>query len=134
MTRKKATDIYAYSFDRKKWYGDYMSREEALDAAISVVQSKEELGVYTGIGIIYKPTIDTKDVLELVGLQAELDTGLDLHEWFNNVTPEELAMLGNELEKTLNNWLEKTGQKPAFYKEVVSVQVHGKDDYFKQQK
>lgn len=37
----KTAQLYAYSFDRETWQGDFNSREEAMQAAISDENTKE---------------------------------------------------------------------------------------------
>lgn len=60
----KTAQLYAYSFDRETWQGDFNSREEAMQAAISDEHNKGCLVVYTGIAKLYTPAL--KSVLWIV--------------------------------------------------------------------
>lgn len=39
----KTAQLFAYSFDWKTWYGDFNSREEAVQAAMTDENNKEYL-------------------------------------------------------------------------------------------
>lgn len=125
--------IYAYSFDRETWQGDFNSREEAMQAAISDENTKEYLAVYTGIAKLYTPALKSETVLDILKIEADEIAGIAAADWLKLEDISEEAC--SELEKTLTaavmKWLEKHSLKPDFYESISSVQAHGIDDYFK---
>lgn len=130
---KKTAQLYAYSFDRETWQGDFNSREEAMQAAISDENTKEYLAVYTGIAKLYTPALKSETVLDILKIEADEIAGIAAADWLKLEDISEEAC--SELEKTLTaavmKWLEKHSLKPDFYESISSVQAHGIDDYFK---
>lgn len=129
----KTAQLYAYSFDRKTWQGDFNSREEAIQAGMTDEHNKECLVVYTGIAELYMPVLKSETVLDILKVEADEIAGVAAANWLNlEDIQEELC---NELEKSLTaavmKWLEKHSLKPDFYESISSVQAHGIDDYFK---
>ena len=114
----KTAQLYAYSFDRETWQGDFNSREEAMQAAISDENTKEYLA---------------ETVLDILKIEADEIAGIAAADWLKLEDISEEAC--SELEKTLTaavmKWLEKHSLKPDFYESISSVQAHGIDDYFK---
>lgn len=129
----KTAQLYAYSFDRETWQGDFNSREEAMQAAISDKNTKEYLAVYTGIAKLYTPALKSETVLDILKIKADEIAGVAAADWLKLEDISEEAC--SELEKTLTaavmKWLEKHSLKPDFYESISSVQAHGIDDYFK---
>lgn len=129
----KTAQLYAYSFDRETWQGDFNSREEAMQAAISDENTKEYLAVYTGIAKLYTPALKSETVLDILKIEADEIAGIAAADWLKLEDISEEAC--SELEKTLTaavmKWLDKHGLKPDFYESISSVQAHGIDDYFK---
>ena len=129
----KTAQLYAYSFDRETWQGDFNSREEAMQAAISDENTKEYLAVYTGIAKLYTPALKSETVLDILKIEADEIAGIAAADWLKLEDISEEAC--SELEKTLTaavmKWLEKHSLKPDFYESISSVQAHGIDDYFK---
>nr|UWG82750.1 MAG: hypothetical protein [Bacteriophage sp.] len=129
----KTAQLYAYSFDRETWQGDFNSREEAMQAAMNDEHNKGCLVVYTGIAKLYMPVLKSETVLDILKVEADEIAGVAAANWLNlEDIQEELC---NELEKSLTaavmKWLEKHSLKPDFYESISSVQAHGIDDYFK---
>lgn len=62
----KTAQLYAYSFDWKTWYGDFNSREEAMQAAMTDENNKEYLVVYTGIAKWHTPALKAETVLDIL--------------------------------------------------------------------
>lgn len=129
----KTAQLYAYSFDRETWQGDFNSREEAMQAAMNDEHNKGCLVVYTGIAKLYTPVLKSETVLDILKIEADEIAGVAAANWLNlEDIQEELC---TELEKTLTvavmKWLEKHSLKPDFYESISSVQAHGIDDYFK---
>lgn len=129
----KTAQLYAYSFDRETWQGDFNSREEAMQAAISDENTKKYLAVYTGIAKLYTPALKSETVLDILKIKADEIAGIAAADWLKLEDISEEAC--SELEKTLTaavmKWLEKHSLKPDFYESISSVQAHGIDDYFK---
>lgn len=129
----KTAQLYAYSFDRETWQGDFNSREEAMQAAIRDENTKEYLAVYTGIAKLYTPALKSETVLDILKIEADEIAGIAAADWLKLEDISEEAC--SELEKTLTaavmKWLEKHSLKPDFYESISSVQAHGIDDYFK---
>lgn len=97
----KTAQLYAYSFDRKTWQGDFNSREEAIQAGMTDEHNKECLVVYTGIAKLYTPVLKSETVLDILKIEADEIAGV------------------------------AAAKKPDFYESISSVQAHGIDDYFK---
>lgn len=114
----KTAQLYAYSFDRETWQGDFNSREEAMQAAISDENTKEYLAVYTGIAKLYTPALKSETVLDILKIEADEIAGIAAADWLKLEDISEEAC--SELEKTLTaavmKWLEKHSLKPDFYK------------------
>lgn len=129
----KTAQLYAYSFDWKTWYGDFNSREEAMQAAMTDENNKEYLVVYTGIAKWHTPALKAETVLDILKIEADEIAGIAAADWLKLEDISEEAC--SELEKTLTaavmKWLEKHSLKPDFYESISSVQAHGIDDYFK---
>lgn len=129
----KTAQLYAYSFDRKTWQGDFNSREEAIQAAMNDEHNKGCLVVYTGIAKLYTPALKSETVLEILKIEADEIAGIAAADWLKLEDISEEAC--SELEKTLTaavmKWLEKHSLKPDFYESISSVQAHGIDDYFR---
>lgn len=129
----KTAQLYAYSFDRETWQGDFNSREEAMQTAISDENTKEYLAVYTGVAKLYTPALKSETVLDILKIEADEIAGIAAADWLKLEDISEEAC--SELEKTLTaavmKWLEKHSLKPDFYESISSVQAHGIDDYFK---
>lgn len=129
----KTAQLYAYSFDRETWQGDFNSREEAMQTAISDENTKEYLAVYTGIAKLYTPALKSETVLDILKIEADEIAGIAAADWLKLEDISEEAC--SELEKTLTaavmKWLEKHSLKPDFYESISSVQAHGIDDYYK---
>lgn len=129
----KTAQLYAYSFDRETWQGDFNSREEAMQAAMNDEHNKGCLVVYTGIAKLYTPALKSETVLDILKIEADEIAGIAAADWLKLEDISEEAC--SELEKTLTaavmKWLEKHSLKPDFYESISSVQAHGIDDYFK---
>jgi hypothetical protein len=129
----KTAQLYAYSFDRETWRGDFNSREEAIQAGMTDEHNKECLVVYTGIAKLYMPVLKSETVLDILKVEADEIAGIAAADWLKLEDISEEAC--SELEKTLTaavmKWLDKHGLKPDFYKSISSVQAHGIDDYFR---
>lgn len=129
----KTAQLYAYSFDRETWQGDFNSREEAMQTAISDENTKKYLAVYTGIAKLYTPALKSETVLDILKIKADEIAGIAAADWLKLEDISEEAC--SELEKTLTaavmKWLEKHSLKPDFYESISSVQAHGINDYFK---
>lgn len=129
----KTAQLYAYSFDRETWQGDFNSREEAMQAAMNDEHNKGCLVVYTGIAKLYTPALKSETVLDILKIEADEIAGIAAADWLKLEDISEEAR--SEIEKTLTaavmKWLEKHSLKPDFYESISSVQAHGIDDYFK---
>lgn len=129
----KTAQLYAYSFDRETWQGDFNSREEAMQAAMNDEHNKGCLVVYTGIAKLYMPALKSETVLDILKIEADEIAGIAAADWLKLEDISEEAR--SEIEKTLTaavmKWLEKHSLKPDFYESISSVQAHGIDDYFK---
>lgn len=129
----KTAQLYAYSFDRETWQGDFNSREEAMQAAMNDEHNKGCLVVYTGIAKLYTPALKSETVLDILKIEADEIAGIAAADWLKLEDISEEAC--SELEKTLTaavmKWLDKHGLKPDFYESISSVQAHGIDDYFR---
>ena len=77
----KTAQLYAYSFDRETWQGDFNSREEAMQAAISDENTKEYLAVYTGIAKLYTPALKSETVLDILKIEADEIAGIAAADW-----------------------------------------------------
>lgn len=112
----KTAQLYAYSFDRETWQGDFNSREEAIQAGMTDEHNKECLVVYTGIAKLYTPVLKSETVLDILKIEADEIAGVAAANWLNlEDIQEELC---TELEKTLTvavmKWLEKHSLKARF--------------------
>lgn len=67
----KTAQLYAYSFDRETWQGDFNSREEAMQAAMNDEHNKGCLIVYTGIAKLYTPALKSETVLDILKIEAD---------------------------------------------------------------
>lgn len=129
----KTAQLYAYSFDRETWQGDFNSREEAMQAAISDENTKKYLAVYTGIAKLYTPALKSETVLDILKIKADEIAGIAAADWLKleNISEEACSELEKTLTAAVMKWLEKHSLKPDFYESISSVQAHGIDDYFK---
>lgn len=72
----KTAQLYAYSFDRETWQGDFNSREEAMQAAMNDEHNKGCLIVYTGIAKLYTPALKSETVLDILKIEADEIAGI----------------------------------------------------------
>jgi hypothetical protein len=77
----KTAQLYAYSFDRETWQGDFNSREEAMQAAMNDEHNKGCLVVYTGIAKLYTPALKSETVLDILKIEADEIAGIAAADW-----------------------------------------------------
>lgn len=87
--------------DRETWQGDFNSREEAMQAAISDENTKEYLAVYTGIAKLYTPALKSETVLDILKIEADEIAGIAAADWLKLEDISEEAC--SELEKNINS-------------------------------
>lgn len=125
----KTAQLYAYSFDRETWQGDFNSREEAMQAAMNDEHNKGCLVVYTGIAKLYTPALKSETVLDILKIEADEIAGIAAADWLKLEDISEEAC--SELEKTLTaavmKWLEKHSLKPDFYMLTYKSVWYGND-------
>lgn len=77
----KTAQLYAYSFDRETWQGDFNSREEAMQTAMNDEHNKGCLVVYTGIAKLYTPALKSETVLDILKIEADEIAGIAAADW-----------------------------------------------------
>lgn len=114
------SDKYCYSTNQERYYGEYGSREEALEAARD---DGGEGTIWTGLAVTPDPAdwIGAEDIIEHIQCQDDF-AGEHAEDW-----PGETVAQRNELTEAVievfNQWMDRHGLRPKFFN-AVDIQEH----------
>lgn len=108
------TPVFAYSFDRDTYTGQYPTRQKALDAALIALRDRSDLpeGIFIGQWVEPDPkaSYHAEDVIEC--MRDRWRASPEQGDFLDRVTDQQLADLDAELDRTIRTWLTKHGLTP----------------------
>ncbi|MGC4031825.1 MAG: hypothetical protein QM754_08865 [Tepidisphaeraceae bacterium] len=106
--------LFAYSFDRETFHGNFATREAALAAAGQALRQRQDMpeGIFVGQWAMPDPQTDGHADPVLDAMRSRFQSATGESNYLSRVSEHDAADLDAALQRVIGDWLSKTGHAP----------------------